>query len=111
MSSSSKGFWKSIVFPSLESSQAPISTDEDEVDGDDTGNFQDWFKQLDSWFVETVVFFVRGVVQRRKWSLTANDLKTGNDPQIGPQMIPDVHRKWYRRKTKNGMEFGFPEFF
>ena len=44
-------------------------------------------------------------VQRRKWSPTENDPQTGNDPQIGPQMIPDVYRKWSRRKTRNGMEF------
>ena len=50
-------------------------------------------------------------VQRRKWS---PDRKwspnwTANDPE--PQMIPDVDRKWSRRKTRNGMEFGFPDFF
>ena len=35
----------------------------------------------------------------------ANDPQTANDPQIGPQMIPDVDRKCSRRKTRNGMEF------
>ena len=25
-----------------------------------------------------------------------------NDPQIGPQMIPDVDRKWSRRKKRMG---------
>ena len=29
---------------------------------------------------------------RRKWSPTANDSQTENDPQIGPQMIPNL--KW-----------------
>ena len=32
------------------------------------------------------------VVQRRKWSPTADDPQTRNDPQIGLQMIPN--RKW-----------------
>ena len=27
-------------------------------------------------------------------------------PQIGPQMILDVDRKWSRRKTRNRMKFG-----
>ena len=47
-------------------------------------------------------------VQRRKWSPTANDPQTGNDPE--PQMIPDVNRKWSRRKTANGIDFGFLDF-
>ena len=51
---------------------------------------------------------VKRFVQRRKWSPTANDPQTGNDPQIGPQMIPDVDRKWSQRKTRNGMEFAPP---
>ena len=38
-------------------------------------------------------------VQRRKWSPTANDPQTGNDPQIGPQMIPN--RKWSPMWTAN----------
>ena len=50
-------------------------------------------------------------VQRRKWSPTTNDPQTGNDPRIGPQMIPDLDRKWSRRKTGNSMDFGFLEFF
>ena len=41
----------------------------------------------------------------------ANDPQTGNDPQIGPQMIPDVNRKWSRRKITDGMDFGFLDFF
>ena len=51
------------------------------------------------------------IVQRRKWSLTANDPQTRNDPQTGPkndpepEMIPDVDRKWSHRKTRIGMEF------
>ena len=32
-----------------------------------------------------------------------------NDPE--PKMIPDVDQKWSRRKTRNGMEFGFLDFF
>ena len=44
-------------------------------------------------------------VQRRKWSPNW----TVNDPE--PQMIPDVNRKWYRRKIMSGMEFGFPDIF
>ena len=32
-------------------------------------------------------------VQRPKWSPTANDRHTGNDPQTGPQMIPNC--KWF----------------
>ena len=47
----------------------------------------------------------------------ANDPQTGNDPQIGPQMIPNS--KWSpmwtanepRRKITNGMDFGFLDFF
>ena len=39
-----------------------------------------------------------GSVKRRKWSPTANDPQTGNDPQIGPQMIPGLDRKWSSRK-------------
>ena len=31
-------------------------------------------------------------VQGRKWPPTANDPQAGNDPKIGPQMIPN--RKW-----------------
>ena len=38
-------------------------------------------------------------VQRRKWSPTANDPQTGNDPQIGPLMIPN--RKWSPMWTTN----------
>ena len=40
-----------------------------------------------------------GFVQRRKWSPIANDPQTGNDPQIGPQMIPN--RKWSPMWTAN----------
>ena len=38
-------------------------------------------------------------VQYRKWSPTANDPETANDPQNGPQMILD--RKWSPRLTAN----------
>ena len=48
-------------------------------------------------------------VQQRKWSPTANVRQTGNDPE--PKVIPDVDRKWSRRKTRNGIEFGFLDFF
>ena len=35
-------------------------------------------------------------VQYRKWSPSANDPETANDPQNGPQMILD--RKWSPKK-------------
>ena len=48
------------------------------------------------------------VVRVRKWSLTANDSgpqmilklygkwsRTGNDPNIGPQVIKDKNEEWY----------------
>ena len=38
-------------------------------------------------------------VQYRKWSPTANDPETTNDPQNGPQMILD--RKWSLKLTAN----------
>ena len=44
-------------------------------------------------------------VQYRKWSPTANDPETANDPQNGPQMIPNVDRKWSRENLGNGMDF------
>ena len=50
-------------------------------------------------------------VQYRKWSPTANDPETTNDPQNGPQMILD--RKWSLKLTANdpvktwGMEWIF----
>ena len=34
-----------------------------------------------------------------------------NDPQIGPQMIPDVDRKWSPPEKASGMDFGFLDFF
>ena len=43
--------------------------------------------------------------QDRKWSPNWN----ANDPE--PQMIPDVDRKWSRRKVRNGMEFRFSVFY
>ena len=42
---------------------------------------------------------LRGTVQYRKWSPTANDPETANDPQNGPQMILD--RKWSLKSTAN----------
>ena len=41
-------------------------------------------------------------VQYRKWSPTANDPETANDPQNGPQMILD--RKWSLLSTANDPE-------
>ena len=41
-------------------------------------------------------------VQYRKWSPTANDPETVNDPQTGPQMILD--RKWSPKSTANDPE-------
>ena len=41
----------------------------------------------------------RKPVQYRKWSPTANDPETANDPQNGPQMILD--RKWSPKMTAN----------
>ena len=41
-------------------------------------------------------------VQYRKWSPTANDPETANDPQNGPQMILD--RKWSRKKIRNDLD-------
>ena len=51
---------------------------------------------------------IKTAVQRRKWSPTANDPQTGNDPQIepqvipnrndprcGPQMIPSENEEWH----------------
>ena len=34
------------------------------------------------------------LVQYRKWSPTANDPETANDPQNGPQMIPKEKQEW-----------------
>ena len=36
-------------------------------------------------------------------------MSTANDPEL--QTIPDVDCKWSRRKSMNGMEFGFPDFY
>ena len=47
--------------------------------------------------------FKMHTVQRRKWSPTANEFQTGNDPE--PQMTSHVDRKWSRWKERNGMEF------
>ena len=59
--------------------------------------------------------FIPSIIERRKWSPTANDpqiepqmipdlqwSRTSNDPRCGPQMIPP--------EKENGMEFGFPDF-
>ena len=50
-------------------------------------------------------------VQRRKWSPIANDPQTGNDPQIGPQMIPDVDRKWSPPENNEWHGLWFLGFF
>ena len=42
---------------------------------------------------------ILSAVQYRKWSPTANDPETANDPQNGPQMILD--RKWSLKSTAN----------
>ena len=42
------------------------------------------------------------LVQYRKWSPTANDPETANDPQNGPQMILD--RKWSPKSTAKDPE-------
>ena len=46
-------------------------------------------------------YFVHDV-QYRKWSPTANDPETANDPQNGPQMILDL--KWSPKSTANDPE-------
>ena len=40
-----------------------------------------------------------------------NDPQTGNDPQIGPQMIRSRPANDPRRKITNSMDFGFLDFF
>ena len=42
-------------------------------------------------------------VQYRKWSPTANDPETANDPR--PQVIPKVDRKWSRKKSRNDLDW------
>ena len=49
--------------------------------------------------VEPGISWIRGTVQYRKWSPTANDPETANDPQNGLQMILD--RKWSPKLTAN----------
>ena len=46
-------------------------------------------------------YFVHDV-QYRKWSPTANDPETANDPR--PQVIPKVDRKWSRKKNRNDLD-------
>ena len=57
--------------------------------------------------ITTLIESIAVLVQRRKWSPTANDPQTGNDPQIGPQMIPNrksspmsVEHKWSPQENK-----------
>ena len=45
------------------------------------------------------------MIPDRKWSPNW----TLNDPES--QVIPDVDRKWSRRKARTGMEFRFPVLF
>ena len=51
------------------------------------------------------------MIPDRKWSPEQKYSPSwpANDPE--PQMIPDVDRKWSRRKGKNGLEFGYLDFF
>ena len=49
--------------------------------------------------ITTFSLYWRRPVQRRKWSRDRKWFPTGNDPQIGPQMIPD--RKWSPDWTAN----------
>ena len=44
----------------------------------------------------------KSAVQYRKWSPTANDPETANDPR--PQVIPKVDRKWSRKKNRNDLD-------
>jgi len=44
-------------------------------------------------------------------SLYGDLYSAANDPQIETQIIPELYRKFSRRKTKNGMDFGFLEIF
>ena len=44
-----------------------------------------------------------GTVQYRKWSPTASDPETSNDPR--PQVIPKVDRKWSRENLRNGLDW------
>ena len=46
--------------------------------------------------------FMMSTVQYRKWSPTANDPETANDPR--PQVIPKVDRKWSRKKNRNDLD-------
>ena len=43
--------------------------------------------------------------------LTANDRQRGNDPQIVPQMIPEVYRKWSQRENDEWHGYWFLGFF
>ena len=57
----------------------------------------------DFWFNDSMVQSICDCsTQYRKWSPTANDPETANDPQNGPQMILD--RKWSLKSTANDPE-------
>ena len=60
-----------------------------------------YFSQSKNWIRKnsSVSSLQRSAVQYRKWSSTANDPETANDPQNGPQMILD--RKWSPKSTAN----------
>ena len=55
-------------------------------------------------FIPAVLNYPRKTwcVQYRKWSPTANDPETANDPQNGPQMI--LNRKWSSKSIANDPE-------
>ena len=55
-----------------------------------------WYKSIFSDYQQS---FTKEPEQRCKWSPTANDPQTGNDPRCGPQMIPPENEEL------NGMEF------
>ena len=78
---------------------------------------------IEHWFFQ--IEWKKTTVQYRKWSPTANDPETANDPQNGPQMIldrkwspkstandpqsrpqmiPKVDRKWSRKKNRNDLD-------
>ena len=66
--------------------------------------------RIDDCFRNINIFSWRSTVRVRKWSQDRKWSRTANDPQIGPQMIPD--RKWSPywtandpdQKIRNGMD-------
>ena len=53
-------------------------------------------------FLLYVCWDLKSTVQYRKWSPTATDPETANDPR--PQVIPKVDRKWSRKKNRNDLD-------